>query len=62
MVVDSNWFEPASDSEEDIEAAERYLLFTVRYLESSTDFFYIWFMDSTAGLPIQSFLETIPKS
>lgn len=29
MVVDSNWFEPASNSTEDIEAAERTLLFTV---------------------------------
>lgn len=29
MVVDSYWFEPASDSAEDVEAAQRNLLFTV---------------------------------
>lgn len=29
MVVDSEWYEPASNSTEDIEAAERTMLFTV---------------------------------
>lgn len=34
MVVDSNWFGPASNSTEDIEAAERTMLFTVSNISS----------------------------
>lgn len=29
MVIDTTWFEPATNSTEDVEAAERRLLFTV---------------------------------
>lgn len=31
MVIDSNWFGPGSESPEDVEAAERNMLFTVSF-------------------------------
>ncbi|KAF7267972.1 hypothetical protein GWI33_018848 [Rhynchophorus ferrugineus] len=38
MVIDSNWFEPASDIPEDVEAAERNLLFTYGWFGHPVNF------------------------
>lgn len=51
MVIDESWIEPATNSTEDIEAAERASLFTVRPIKLKTQIYYSFYLYSTVGLP-----------
>jgi len=61
MVVDSEWYEPASNSTEDIEAAERTMLFTVSNTSSLMIYLNLFLLVSMVGMPIPLSTVTTQK-